>query len=35
MTAVLHDVVEDTAFTLEYLEREGFPDKVLRAIDAR
>ena len=34
MAAVLHDVVEDTAFTLEHLEREGFPDEVLRAIDA-
>lgn len=34
MTAVLHDVVEDTAITLENLEREGFPDEVLRAIDA-
>ena len=34
MTAVLHDVVEDTAITLENLVREGFPDEVLRAIDA-
>lgn len=34
IAAVLHDVVEDTTITLENLEREGFPDEVLRAIDA-
>ena len=34
MAAVLHDVVEDTAVTIENLEREGFPSEVLEAIDA-
>lgn len=34
MAAVLHDVIEDTAITLENLEREGFPSEVLEAIDA-
>ena len=34
MAAVLHDVVEDTPITLANLEREGFPDEVLQAIDA-
>lgn len=33
MTAVLHDVVEDTAWTLEALAREGFPRSVIRALD--
>ena len=30
--ALLHDTVEDTDVTLEYLEREGFPPEVLEAI---
>ena len=34
MVAVLHDVVEDTAVTLDALRAEGFPDAVLSAIDA-
>ncbi|MGE0791415.1 MAG: HD domain-containing protein [Sandaracinaceae bacterium] len=33
MVAVLHDVVEDSAWTLEDLGREGFPELVLRALD--
>jgi hypothetical protein len=33
MTAVLHDVVEDTDWTLEALTREGFPRSVVRALD--
>lgn len=35
MAAVLHDVVEDTkVVTLERLRSEGFPDEVVRAVDA-
>jgi (p)ppGpp synthase/HD superfamily hydrolase len=33
MAAVLHDVVEDTEWTLERLRGEGFPDEVLEAVD--
>lgn len=33
MAAVLHDVVEDTDWTLERLREEGFPDEVLEAVD--
>lgn len=33
MAAVLHDVVEDSEWTLESLAREGFSPKVLAAID--
>src|SRR5918912_706704 len=33
MAAVLHDVVEDTDWTLERLRGEGFPDEVLGAVD--
>jgi len=33
MAAVLHDVVEDTGWTLEQLREEGFSDEVLRAVD--
>ncbi|MDP4178604.1 MAG: GTP pyrophosphokinase [Bacillota bacterium] len=32
--AVLHDVVEDTDVTLEYLRNEGFSEEILVAIDA-
>lgn len=32
MTAVLHDVIEDTAVTLEELKGMGFPDTVLAAV---
>ena len=33
MAAVLHDVVEDTEWTLERLRDEGFSDEVLEAVD--
>jgi (p)ppGpp synthase/HD superfamily hydrolase len=33
MAAVLHDVVEDTDWTLERLRGEGFSDEVLEAVD--
>jgi (p)ppGpp synthase/HD superfamily hydrolase len=34
IVAVLHDVVEDTPWTLEALRAEGFPNDVVAAIDA-
>jgi len=34
IAAVLHDVVEDTPWTLEQLRAEGFSEDVLRAVDA-
>ena len=34
IAAVLHDVVEDSDWTLEDLAREGFSEAVLRAVDA-
>jgi (p)ppGpp synthase/HD superfamily hydrolase len=33
MTAVLHDVVEDTEWTIEKLYEAGFPDEVLAALE--
>lgn len=33
MAAVLHDVVEDTDWTLEQLRERGFPDEVLDAVE--
>ena len=33
MAAVLHDVVEDTGWTLEGLRREGFAEEVVEAVD--
>ncbi len=33
MVAVLHDVVEDTAWTLQALREEGFPSEVVAAVD--
>jgi (p)ppGpp synthase/HD superfamily hydrolase len=33
MAAVLHDVVEDTDWTLEQLRERGFPDVVLDAVE--
>lgn len=33
MAAVLHDVVEDTAWTLDDLRARGFPDEVVNAVD--
>lgn len=32
MAAVLHDVVEDTTWTLDALRDEGFPEEVLQAV---
>lgn len=34
IAAVLHDVVEDSDWTLEQLRREGFSEVVLQALDA-
>ena len=34
MTALLHDVVEDSAITLDDLRREGFSAEVVAAVDA-
>src|SRR5262245_53659472 len=34
IAAVLHDVVEDTPWTLDQLRAEGFSEEVLRAVDA-
>lgn len=34
IVAVLHDVVEDTAWTIEQLRAEGFCDAVVAALDA-
>jgi (p)ppGpp synthase/HD superfamily hydrolase len=34
IAAVLHDVVEDSSFTLEHLAAEGFNEAVLGALDA-
>ncbi len=33
MAAVLHDVVEDTPWTLDDLRGRGFPDEVVEAVD--
>ena len=33
MAAVLHDVVEDTDWTLEDLKSEGFPEELIEALD--
>ena len=33
MVAILHDVVEDTDWTFDDLEEEGFPAEVLEAVD--
>jgi len=32
--AVLHDVIEDTEITLDYLRNEGFSEEVLSVLDA-
>ena len=34
IVAVLHDVVEDSEWTIEAIEREGFPEPVLFALEA-
>ena len=31
--ALLHDVIEDTSLTLSDLEKEGFPDEVIKALE--
>lgn len=33
IVAVLHDVIEDTDWTIENLRAEGFPDEILAALD--
>lgn len=33
IAAVLHDIVEDTDFTLEDLRNEGFPEEIILAVD--
>src|SRR5262245_32111695 len=33
MVAVLHDVVEDTEWTIPQLHQEGFPDSVVNAVE--
>lgn len=33
IVAILHDVVEDTSWTLDDLRKEGFPEKIIRAVD--
>ncbi len=33
MTAILHDVVEDTSYTLERLREQGYPEEVLGALE--
>lgn len=32
-TALLHDVIEDSDITLDYLFKEGFPQEVIKAVD--
>ena len=34
ITALLHDVVEDTDWTFEKLKQEGFSDEIVEAIDS-
>ncbi len=34
LAAILHDVVEDSAWTLDQLAAEGFPPEVVAAVDA-
>jgi len=34
ITAVLHDVVEDSEVTINDLRKEGFSERILRAVDA-
>lgn len=33
ITAVLHDIVEDTPYSIDILKKSGFPDECLKAID--
>ena len=32
IVALLHDTIEDTSVTAEYLHSEGFPDEIIRAV---
>ena len=34
ITGILHDIIEDTDWTLEQLSKEGFPDTIIDAVDA-
>lgn len=34
ITAVLHDVVEDSKMSLAELKKEGFSERILKAVDA-
>ena len=34
ITAILHDVVEDTDWTFDKLKQEGFSDEIVKAIDS-
>ena len=34
IAGILHDVVEDTGWTFEQLAKEGFPEQILKALDA-
>lgn len=34
MAGLLHDVVEDTPFSLDYLASQGLPDRVVQAVDS-
>ena len=34
ITAVLHDVVEDSQVTINDLRKEGFPERILKAVNA-
>jgi len=34
IVAILHDVVEDTSCSFAKLEDEGFPDEIIKAVDA-
>jgi len=33
ITAVLHDVVEDSAYSLEMMKKDGFNERIIRAVD--
>jgi (p)ppGpp synthase/HD superfamily hydrolase len=34
IVAVLHDVVEDSEWTIEQLRKEGFPEEILQSLDS-
>ncbi|MCI0472704.1 MAG: GTP pyrophosphokinase [Ignavibacteria bacterium] len=33
ITAILHDIVEDSAYTLEMMKKDGFNGRIIRAVD--